>query len=51
MQKPAERPCGVEALMRDNSDDRLVLVEHREFDPSTMTLDEQGFPTTSETVG
>jgi hypothetical protein len=26
-QEPAERPCGVEAIMRDNSGNWLVLVE------------------------
>ena len=37
LQEPAERPYGVEAVMRDNSGNWMVLVEHREFDPSTMT--------------
>jgi predicted enzyme related to lactoylglutathione lyase len=31
VQPPAERPYGVEALMRDNSGNWLVLVEHKEF--------------------
>lgn len=31
IQEPAERPYGVEALMRDNSGNWLVLVEPREF--------------------
>lgn len=34
IQEPAERPYGVEALMRDNSGNWLVLVEHRPYDPS-----------------
>lgn len=33
LQEPAERPYGVEALMRDNSGNWLVLVEPREFTP------------------
>ncbi|PSR64481.1 glyoxalase [Nocardia sp. MDA0666] len=32
VQPPAERPYGVEAVMRDNSGNWLVLVEQREFD-------------------
>ncbi|NNH75381.1 VOC family protein [Nocardia uniformis] len=36
VQPPAERPYGVEAIVRDNSGNWLVLVEKREFDPSTM---------------
>ena len=31
VQEPAERPYGVEAVMRDNSGNWLVLVEPREF--------------------
>jgi catechol 2,3-dioxygenase-like lactoylglutathione lyase family enzyme len=31
VQPPAERPYGVEAVMRDNSDNWLVLVEPRQF--------------------
>jgi catechol 2,3-dioxygenase-like lactoylglutathione lyase family enzyme len=34
LQEPTERPYGVEALIRDNSGNWLVLVEPREFDPS-----------------
>jgi hypothetical protein len=30
-QTPSERPYGVEAVMRDNSGNWLVLVERREF--------------------
>jgi catechol 2,3-dioxygenase-like lactoylglutathione lyase family enzyme len=33
LQEPAERPYGVEAVMRDNSGNWLVLVERREFTP------------------
>ena len=39
LQEPAERPYGVEALMRDNSGNWLVLVEPREFDPRQMEAD------------
>ncbi len=31
VQPPSERPYGVEAVMRDNSGNWLVLVEPREF--------------------
>lgn len=34
LQEPTERPYGVEALIRDNSGNWLVLVEPRPFDPS-----------------
>ncbi len=33
LQEPAERPYGVEAVMRDNSGNWLVLVERRPFSP------------------
>ena len=33
LQTPEERPYGVEALMRDNSGNWIVLVEPREFAP------------------
>ncbi len=33
LQEPAERPYGVEAVMRDVSGNWLVLVERREFTP------------------
>lgn len=33
IQPPEDRPYGVEALMRDNSGNWLVLVEPREFSP------------------
>jgi len=34
LQKPEERPYGVEALCRDNSGNWIVLVEPREFSPA-----------------
>jgi predicted enzyme related to lactoylglutathione lyase len=34
LQEPAERPYGVEAVMRDNSGNWLVLVEPRQFSPA-----------------
>lgn len=34
LQKPEERPYGVEALCRDNSGNWIVLVERREFTPA-----------------
>ena len=34
IQTPEERPYGVEALMRDNSGNWMVLVEPREFTPA-----------------
>ena len=34
LQKPEERPYGVEALCRDNSGNWIVLVESREFSPA-----------------
>jgi catechol 2,3-dioxygenase-like lactoylglutathione lyase family enzyme len=33
IQEPADRPYGVEAVMRDNSGNWLVLVEEKEFSP------------------
>ncbi|HEX6417622.1 MAG TPA: VOC family protein, partial [Acidimicrobiales bacterium] len=33
VQEPADRPYGVEAVMRDNSGNWLVLVERKPFDP------------------
>ncbi len=33
LQEPSERPYGVEALMRDNSGNWMVLVEPRSFTP------------------
>lgn len=34
LQPPSERPYGVEAVLRDNSGNWMVLVEPRAFDPS-----------------
>ncbi len=36
IQRPQERPYGVEALMRDNCGNWMVLVEPREFSPEEM---------------
>jgi hypothetical protein len=33
LQEPAERPYGIEAVMRDNTGNWLVLVEPRSFTP------------------
>lgn len=33
LQEPAERPYGVEAVLRDNSGNWMVLVEKRDFTP------------------
>lgn len=33
LQEPTERPYGVEALIRDNSGNWMVLVEHRDYSP------------------
>ena len=38
VQPPSDRPYGVEAVMRDNSGNWLVLVEPREYDPSVGSL-------------
>lgn len=40
LQEPADRPYGVEALIRDNSGNWLVLVEPKEFDPESMTRED-----------
>jgi catechol 2,3-dioxygenase-like lactoylglutathione lyase family enzyme len=37
LQEPSDRPYGVEAVMRDNSGNWLVLVEPREFTPADFT--------------
>ncbi len=37
VQEPSERPYGVEAVMRDNSGNWLVLVEPRQFSPEDFT--------------
>ncbi|MET7773867.1 VOC family protein [Nocardia sp. NPDC005366] len=36
VQPPAERPYGVEAIIRDNSGNWLVLVEPKAFDPAAF---------------
>jgi catechol 2,3-dioxygenase-like lactoylglutathione lyase family enzyme len=36
LQEPADRPYGVEAVMRDNSGNWLVLVEPKEFSPKDL---------------
>jgi catechol 2,3-dioxygenase-like lactoylglutathione lyase family enzyme len=36
IQEPAARPYGTEAILRDNSGNWLVMVERKEFDPSTV---------------
>ncbi|MCW3157434.1 VOC family protein [Micropruina sonneratiae] len=40
LQEPADRPYGVEALLRDNSGNWMVLVEHRDFDPDSLTREQ-----------
>ncbi|MBL7261207.1 VOC family protein [Paractinoplanes lichenicola] len=37
LQEPAERPYGVEAVMRDNTGNWLVLVEKKDFTPDDLT--------------
>lgn len=39
IQEAEERPYGVEALLRDKSDNWMVLVEPRAFDPHEMEAD------------
>ena len=36
LQEPADRPYGVEAVMRDNTGNWLVLVEPKAFDPADL---------------
>ena len=36
VQEPADRPYGVEAVMRDNTGNWLVLVEPKPFDPAGL---------------
>jgi catechol 2,3-dioxygenase-like lactoylglutathione lyase family enzyme len=36
VQEPADRPYGVEAVMRDNTGNWLVLVEPKRFDPASL---------------
>lgn len=33
LQEPTERPHGIEALIRDNSGNWMVLVERRDYSP------------------
>ena len=40
--EPADRPYGVEAVMRDNTGNWLVLVEPKEFDPSATAPEDLG---------
>ena len=42
IQPPEERPYGVEALMRDNSGNWMVLVEPREFTPEDFDGTDMG---------
>jgi catechol 2,3-dioxygenase-like lactoylglutathione lyase family enzyme len=44
IQEPADRPYGVEAVMRDNSGNWLVLVERRAWSPEDFTGDGAGAP-------
>jgi catechol 2,3-dioxygenase-like lactoylglutathione lyase family enzyme len=37
LQEPADRPYGVEAVMRDNAGNWLVLVEPKPFDSNNLT--------------
>jgi hypothetical protein len=37
LQEPSERPYGIEAVMRDNTGNWLVLVEPRPFTPADFT--------------
>ncbi len=37
LQEPSDRPYGVEAVMRDNSGNWLVLVEPRDYTPADFT--------------
>lgn len=44
LQEPSERPYGVEAVMRDNSGNWLVLVEPREFTPEDFSWPSPAMP-------
>jgi catechol 2,3-dioxygenase-like lactoylglutathione lyase family enzyme len=37
LQEPSDRPYGIEAVMRDNSGNWLVLVEPRDYTPADFT--------------
>lgn len=39
LQEPADRPYGIEAVMRDNSGNWMVLVEPREFSPEDFATE------------
>jgi predicted enzyme related to lactoylglutathione lyase len=39
LQEPADRPYGIEAVMRDNSGNWLVLVEPKEFTPDASAAE------------
>ena len=53
VQPPAERPYGVEAVIRDNSGNWLVLVEPKDYTPTTSTTScsEQPGPAERNVVG
>ena len=42
LQEPADRPYGVEAVIRDNTGNWLVLVEPKEFDMSAVAPEDLG---------
>ncbi|WP_030483432.1 VOC family protein [Nocardioides aequoreus] len=42
LQQPEDRPYGVEALIRDNSGNWVVLVEPRDFDPAEISRESLG---------
>lgn len=42
LQEPSDRPYGVEAVMRDNTGNWLVLVEPREFTPEDFAAPGEG---------
>ena len=42
LQEPADRPYGVEAVMRDNTGNWLVLVESKDFDPAAVDPEDLG---------
>jgi catechol 2,3-dioxygenase-like lactoylglutathione lyase family enzyme len=43
LQEPADRPYGIEAVIRDVSGNWLVLVEPKEFSPEDLTAAGMGF--------
>lgn len=46
VQPPADRPYGVEAVIRDNAGNWLVLVEPKEFSEEDLDAEALGAPTT-----